>query len=413
MICTPDTWYKFDDSKVKYIRSICRGNNKQEAKERHSWREVVDVCGCGWGEGREEWREEVVDEGGGEGVGLGWRSAAISKTTEEKNSSIQQDNKLEPQLSDTYEPSVDLSLEIDSLSTALESFTKVKCIEDEEMKFTCDQCKEKVSLDKQLMLDQIPPICAFHLKRFKNDGYWVEKLDKHVDFPLEKTCSFILVAVRLTMLLVFLKLWCFKKKHTFSSMQKKAHVDLGEVFDKVAKDGVYVSIKLANQVDLSLEIVSLSTALESFTKVERIEDEEMKFTCDQCKEKASLDKQLMLDQIPPKNFKFADMERKRWGLRSAPISKTVEEKNSAIQQDNKLQQEPQRENVRKLFAYLNKHDTKSSIYLPMPSSPFLKSACVTLRKKYVGFDVSLGVWGSASEKVCTLFRRCELPPLRR
>nr|GEW35710.1 ubiquitin carboxyl-terminal hydrolase 20-like [Tanacetum cinerariifolium] len=49
------------------------------------------------------------------------------------------------QLSDTYEPSVDLSLEIDSLSTALESFTKVECIEDEEMKFTCDQGKEKVS----------------------------------------------------------------------------------------------------------------------------------------------------------------------------------------------------------------------------------------------------------------------------
>nr|GEV29308.1 peptidase C19, ubiquitin carboxyl-terminal hydrolase 2 [Tanacetum cinerariifolium] len=39
-----------------------------------------------------------------------------------------------------------------------------------------------------------------------------------------------------------------------------------------------------------------------------------------------------------KNLKFADMEGKRWGLRSAPISKTSEEKNSAIQQDNKLQQ---------------------------------------------------------------------------
>nr|GEX21317.1 ubiquitin carboxyl-terminal hydrolase 20-like [Tanacetum cinerariifolium] len=50
-----------------------------------------------------------------------------------------------------------------------------------------------------LMLDQIPPICAFHLKRFKNDGSWVEKLDKHVDFPLEKTCSYIFVAVRLKM----------------------------------------------------------------------------------------------------------------------------------------------------------------------------------------------------------------------
>ncbi|XP_023736218.1 ubiquitin carboxyl-terminal hydrolase 20 [Lactuca sativa] len=91
-------------------------------------------------------------------------------------------------ISDTYEPSVDLSLEIEdakSLSTALESFTKVEHIEDEEMKFTCDQCKEKVSVEKQLMLDQTPPICAFHLKRFKNDGSYVEKIDKHVEFPLE------------------------------------------------------------------------------------------------------------------------------------------------------------------------------------------------------------------------------------
>ncbi|GKC91660.1 ubiquitin carboxyl-terminal hydrolase 20-like protein [Tanacetum coccineum] len=91
-------------------------------------------------------------------------------------------------ISDTYEPSVDLSLEIDdanNLSTAHESFTKVEHIEDEERKFTWDQCKEKVSVDKQLMLDQIPAVCAFHLKRFKNDGSWVEKIDKHVDFPLE------------------------------------------------------------------------------------------------------------------------------------------------------------------------------------------------------------------------------------
>ncbi|KAK1438437.1 hypothetical protein QVD17_04246 [Tagetes erecta] len=91
-------------------------------------------------------------------------------------------------ISDTYEPSVDLSLEIEdanSLLTALESFTKVEHIEDEDMKFTCDHCKQKVSVEKQLMLDQVPPICAFHLKRFKNDGSYVEKIDKHVEFPLE------------------------------------------------------------------------------------------------------------------------------------------------------------------------------------------------------------------------------------
>ncbi|KAI3707641.1 hypothetical protein L6452_26268 [Arctium lappa] len=90
--------------------------------------------------------------------------------------------------SDTYEPSVDLSLEIEdanNLSTALESFTKVEHLEDEEMKFTCENCNQKVSVEKQLMLDQIPLVCALHLKRFKNDGCYVEKIDKHVEFPLE------------------------------------------------------------------------------------------------------------------------------------------------------------------------------------------------------------------------------------
>ncbi|XP_024986567.1 ubiquitin carboxyl-terminal hydrolase 20-like [Cynara cardunculus var. scolymus] len=90
--------------------------------------------------------------------------------------------------SDTYEPSVDLSLEIEdanNISTALESFTKVEHLGDEEIKFTCENCNQKVSVDKQLVLDQTPSVCTLHLKRFKNDGCYVEKIDKHVEFPLE------------------------------------------------------------------------------------------------------------------------------------------------------------------------------------------------------------------------------------
>ncbi|MED6220719.1 hypothetical protein PIB30_047534 [Stylosanthes scabra] len=87
--------------------------------------------------------------------------------------------------SDTYEPLIDLSLEIDNvdtLSSALESFTNVEKID---AKFKCDSCKEEVSMEKQIMLDQTPSIAAFHLKRFKTDGTYVEKIDKHVNFPLE------------------------------------------------------------------------------------------------------------------------------------------------------------------------------------------------------------------------------------
>lgn len=90
--------------------------------------------------------------------------------------------------SDTYEPLIDLSLEIedvDTLPSALESFTKVEKIEDSETKFTCEDCKEEVLVEKQFMLDQAPSVAAFHLKRFKTDGSFVEKVDKHVQFPLE------------------------------------------------------------------------------------------------------------------------------------------------------------------------------------------------------------------------------------
>ncbi|KAL1829957.1 hypothetical protein DCAR_0209348 [Daucus carota subsp. sativus] len=90
-------------------------------------------------------------------------------------------------VSDTYEPSIDLSLEIKDVTTleaALESFTKLERIEDPETKFTCENCKEEVSIEKQLLLDETPSIAAFHLKRFKNDGSYIEKIETFVGFPL-------------------------------------------------------------------------------------------------------------------------------------------------------------------------------------------------------------------------------------
>lgn len=87
--------------------------------------------------------------------------------------------------SNTFEPSLGWSLEIedvDNLWSALESFTRVEKLEDQ---FTCDNCKEKVYKEKQLKLDKLPPVATFHLKRFKNDGLTMEKIFKHVEFPLE------------------------------------------------------------------------------------------------------------------------------------------------------------------------------------------------------------------------------------
>ncbi|KAF2532363.1 hypothetical protein F2Q70_00032734 [Brassica cretica] len=88
-------------------------------------------------------------------------------------------------LSETFENSLGLSLEIedvDNLQSALDSFTRVEKL-DEPM--TCDNCKEKVSKEKQLLLYKLPQVVTFHLKRFKNNGFFMEKIFNHVKFPLE------------------------------------------------------------------------------------------------------------------------------------------------------------------------------------------------------------------------------------
>ncbi|XP_049372498.1 ubiquitin carboxyl-terminal hydrolase 20-like [Solanum verrucosum] len=86
-------------------------------------------------------------------------------------------------LSVTHEPLIDLSLEIvdvDSVPKALESFTKIEKIE-----FSCEKCKTQGPFEKQLLIDRAPSVATLCLKRFNNDGFVVQKVDKHVSFPLE------------------------------------------------------------------------------------------------------------------------------------------------------------------------------------------------------------------------------------
>ncbi|PHT39082.1 hypothetical protein CQW23_22655 [Capsicum baccatum] len=90
--------------------------------------------------------------------------------------------------SNTYEPLIDVSLEIkdaDSLPSALESFTRVEKLDYPEIKYTCERCKEQVSIEKQLMLYNAPSVAVFHLKRFQNDGSIVQKVDTNISFSLE------------------------------------------------------------------------------------------------------------------------------------------------------------------------------------------------------------------------------------
>ncbi|EHA8589890.1 ubiquitin carboxyl-terminal hydrolase 21 [Cocos nucifera] len=90
--------------------------------------------------------------------------------------------------SDTFEPLLDLSLEIgdaDTLTDALVSFTKVEKIDDPEAKFTCEGCKARVLVEKQLKLDRAPEVVALQLKRFKSIGFFATKIEKFVEYPLE------------------------------------------------------------------------------------------------------------------------------------------------------------------------------------------------------------------------------------
>lgn len=87
--------------------------------------------------------------------------------------------------SNTYEPSLGWSLEIEdieSLNNALESYTNFEKLEE----LTCDNCcndsDEKVSKVKQLKLHKLPLVAIFHLKTFKNN---MEKIIKHVEFSLD------------------------------------------------------------------------------------------------------------------------------------------------------------------------------------------------------------------------------------
>ncbi|CAD5174600.1 unnamed protein product [Musa acuminata subsp. malaccensis] len=90
--------------------------------------------------------------------------------------------------SDTFEPLLDLSLEIDDVDNivdALASFTRSEKIDDPDINFTCEGCKAQVSLEKQLKLDHTPQVLTLHLKRFKNNGVFAYKLRNPVEYPLE------------------------------------------------------------------------------------------------------------------------------------------------------------------------------------------------------------------------------------
>ncbi|XP_003747554.2 ubiquitin carboxyl-terminal hydrolase 2 [Galendromus occidentalis] len=90
----------------------------------------------------------------------------------------------------TFDPFWDLSLPIsDSRCTAstlqqcLEYFTKEEVLDGDE-KPTCDQCKKRQRMTKNLSIWKCPKILVLHLKRFGNSERYRSKLETNVQFPL-------------------------------------------------------------------------------------------------------------------------------------------------------------------------------------------------------------------------------------
>ncbi|KAJ7533909.1 hypothetical protein O6H91_13G070200 [Diphasiastrum complanatum] len=86
--------------------------------------------------------------------------------------------------SDTFDPFLDLSLEIvnaDSLPRALAHFTRKEII-DGDNKYHCEKCKQKVRATKCFTIDAAPNILTIQFKRFSNTGHFGGKINKKVDF---------------------------------------------------------------------------------------------------------------------------------------------------------------------------------------------------------------------------------------
>ncbi|KAK8482608.1 hypothetical protein V6N11_066270 [Hibiscus sabdariffa] len=86
--------------------------------------------------------------------------------------------------SDTFDPFLDLSLEIvkaDSLLKALKNFTTAELLDGGERQYQCQRCKQKVRATKQLTVYNSPHVLTIHLKRFQAHNLG-QKIDRKVEF---------------------------------------------------------------------------------------------------------------------------------------------------------------------------------------------------------------------------------------
>ena len=88
--------------------------------------------------------------------------------------------------STTYDPCVDISLDLDStLSGCLEKFTRPERLGSEQ-KFLCGNCNLRQESLKQMSIRKLPFVICFHVKRFEHSSAKKisRKVDKYLRFPL-------------------------------------------------------------------------------------------------------------------------------------------------------------------------------------------------------------------------------------
>lgn len=84
--------------------------------------------------------------------------------------------------SDTFDPFLDLSLDIkgcQTLEKALQRFCR-KEILDVSNQYRCDKCKKLSQAHKQFTIFSVPNVAVLHLKRFDHFG---NKINRHIQFP--------------------------------------------------------------------------------------------------------------------------------------------------------------------------------------------------------------------------------------
>jgi ubiquitin C-terminal hydrolase len=91
--------------------------------------------------------------------------------------------------SNTYDPFMDLSLEIntiDSLTRAFTKFVKPEILDARNM-YLCPRCKKRVRAQKQMRVYQAPPVLTIQLKRFSFEHMYGGKISRPVKYDQHLT----------------------------------------------------------------------------------------------------------------------------------------------------------------------------------------------------------------------------------